>query len=111
MYAELLRSADVVVSTARQEFFGIAVTEAIYAGAFPLLPNRLVYPERIPERFHDGCLHDGGDDLVVKLEWALTQPEDRRRIAADLRPVMAAFDWRAMAPRYDDRFEALGAGR
>ena len=28
-YADLLRSSDVVVSTAHQEFFGIAVTEAI----------------------------------------------------------------------------------
>ena len=38
-YAELLGAADIVVSTAAQEFFGISITEAIYAGAFPLLPG------------------------------------------------------------------------
>ena len=40
-YRQLLCAADVVVSTARHEFFGIAVVEAIYAGAFPVLPNQL----------------------------------------------------------------------
>lgn len=44
-YWELLSPIDVVVSTADHEFFGIAVCEAIWAGAVPVLPNRLSYPE------------------------------------------------------------------
>ena len=36
-YVDLLRRADVVVSTARQEFFGIAITEAVYAGSVSLV--------------------------------------------------------------------------
>ncbi|MFW6065762.1 MAG: tRNA-queuosine alpha-mannosyltransferase domain-containing protein, partial [Planctomycetota bacterium] len=44
-YRRALMSADVFVSTAGHEFFGIAAVEAISAGAFPLLPNRLSYPE------------------------------------------------------------------
>ena len=47
-YVDLLRRADIVVSTAEHEFFGIAIVEAVAACAFPVLPNRLVYPERIP---------------------------------------------------------------
>ena len=51
----MLWDSDVVVSTAIQEFFGIAVMEAAYCGARPLLPRRLVYPELYPA----ACLYDG----------------------------------------------------
>jgi hypothetical protein len=104
-YVQLLCAADIVVSTATQEFFGIAITEAVYAGAFPVLPDRLVYPERIPPEYHGACLYpDGG--LTEHLRWALDNSAERARIAAELRPVMAAFDWTRIAPEYDARFES-----
>jgi hypothetical protein len=105
-YAQLLSAADIVVSTATQEFFGIAVTEAIYAGAFPVLPNRLVYPERIPVEHHRACLYDEGR-LADHLRWSLDNPAERAPVVAELRPVMAAFDWTRIAPEYDSRFESV----
>jgi glycosyltransferase involved in cell wall biosynthesis len=100
-YRELLRSTDVVVSTARQEFFGIAITEAVYAGAFPLLPNRLVYPERIPVAHHASCLYQDAGDLVRKLSQALTDRDEAAKVAGALKPVMAECDWSRLAPVYD----------
>lgn len=100
-YRHLLRRADVVVSTAHHEFFGVAITEAVYAGAFPVLPNRLVYPERIPVEHHDVCLYDNAAGLVDRLAWAITHQAEREQAAAALRPVMARCDWSEVASRYD----------
>lgn len=44
-YWDALASADIFVSTAEHEFFGLSACEAIAAGLLPLLPNRLAYPE------------------------------------------------------------------
>ena len=100
-YRQLLRSADVVVSTAHQEFFGIAITEAVYAGAMPVLPNRLVYPERIPDEFHDRCLYDSRVGLVDRLEWTMTNRDAAAAVGAALHDTMAAYDWSLVAPGYD----------
>ena len=108
-YVDLLLSADVVVSTADQEFFGIAIVEAMYAGALPVLPARLVYPERIPAGFETRCLYADEGDLVNKLRTALSDPAASRSSAAALAPTVAEFDWPLVAPRYDAMLEALAA--
>ncbi len=50
-YAQLLASSDVAVSTALNEFFGLAMVEACYAGCSPVVPDRLAYPELYEPRF------------------------------------------------------------
>ena len=52
-YLEVLRESDWVCSTARHEFFGIGVAEALLAGCLPWLPDRLSYPELVPPE-HEG---------------------------------------------------------
>ncbi|MCP4268573.1 MAG: DUF3524 domain-containing protein [Candidatus Brocadiaceae bacterium] len=46
-YEIALLEADIFVSTADHEFFGIGVIEGIAAGAFPLVPDKLAYPETL----------------------------------------------------------------
>ncbi len=99
-YRSLLRRADIVVSAARHEFFGVAVTEAIAAGAFPVLPNRLVYPERIPIEHHGSCLYGEGG-FVEYLRWAIAHPGEIRRIADALLPAVLGCDWSVQAPLLD----------
>jgi glycosyltransferase involved in cell wall biosynthesis len=106
-YVDLLRRADIVVSTADHEFFGIAIVEAMAAGAFPVLPNRLVYPERLAEAHHGRCLYDDTPALVSGVRWAL---EDRARaseIGNDLAKTVEQYDWGEVAPAYDAALESL----
>jgi len=51
-YLGMLSRADWVLSTARHEFFGLAVAESIFAGCLPWLPERLSYPEITPTSAH-----------------------------------------------------------
>jgi glycosyltransferase involved in cell wall biosynthesis len=96
-YARLLWSADVVLSTAIHEFFGVSVVEAIYCGAQPVLPNRLSYPELLPPASHAACLYTGFDDLLAHLRAALSRPTP----APLLRDHVRRFDWSVQAPLYD----------
>jgi glycosyltransferase involved in cell wall biosynthesis len=103
-YARLLWDADVVVSTALHEFFGVAVVEAIYCGCLPLLPRRLSYPELIPAKWHASCLYDGFEDLVGRLCRVL---EERASAPPTLRQAASRFDWGNVAPVYDALLEEV----
>lgn len=107
-YEELLARAEVVVSTARHEFFGVAVLEAIAAGALPVLPDRLAYPELVPAA--TPYLYDGPAGLVARLRWALTDHAGRSEAAATARAFAARFAWPEVAARYDELFVDVVAG-
>jgi glycosyltransferase involved in cell wall biosynthesis len=100
-YVAALHRADVVVSTALQEFFGVSVVEAMFAGAMPLLPDRLVYPERVPEPHRERCLYRGRAGLRRSLEWVIGDPGEARRIGGRLAGTAARFDWSALIDDYD----------
>ncbi|MFQ5720403.1 MAG: DUF3524 domain-containing protein [Acidobacteriota bacterium] len=103
-YARLLGEAELVVSTARHENFGISVVEAIACGAWPLLPDRLSYPEIVPARWHEACLYADMDDLVNRLGALLADGPPRSR--APLAAAMQRYDWTALIATYDDLLES-----
>ncbi len=98
-YRDWLLRADVVVSTAIQEFFGIAIIEAVYCGAVPVLPNRLAYPELMPPEFHNTLLYDGDQDLVPQLLAVLSRFDTLNR--SMLQRWAADYDWQRVIHRYD----------
>ncbi len=106
-YARLLWEADLVVSTANQDFFGISVVEAIYCGCWPVLPARLNYPALVPPALHPRTIYRGRAGLTNCLRAHLT---DLQPAPPALREHVAGFDWRALAPQYDAAFEAVVAG-
>ena len=100
-YARLLWQADITVSTAYHEFFGISILETIYAYTFPILPNRLSYPELLPHSHHAHCLYGDQEDLVDRLRYALTHVDEIRMLAHELATAVAMYDWSRLAPQYD----------
>ena len=100
-YRSLLLDASVVVSTAKHEFFGIGAVEAMAAGAVPIFPGRLSYPELVPTRVHDDTLYSTDNDLDHLLGAALTDSELRKRIRSIVTPSMDRFSWSSLAPSYD----------
>lgn len=80
-YWSVLESADVLLSTASHEFFGLSVAEGISVGAWPLLPHRLAYPELI-----------GVEDSNDRADLFLYQ-SSAKHLAAKIRKLDRDRDW------------------
>jgi len=110
-YFEWLQAGALVVSTAIQENFGISIVEAARFGCLPLVPNRLVYPEIIPDKLHHMCLYDTYDELVTKLSHLLMHPLDYAAVCRQLADEMATYDWQHRIAAFDQLLESLAAVR
>jgi glycosyltransferase involved in cell wall biosynthesis len=118
-YHEILRAADLVVSTARHEFFGLAVVEAVLAGARPLLPDRLAYPELLaaagcrPERARQLLWTGGPDELAGRIEAVARELGDpasgaqAQRERDELRAGFRVFGWDRRLPALDGGLERV----
>lgn len=99
---ELASRADIAVSTAHHEFFGIAMLEATHFGAYPLVPDRLAYPEifAAEHRYADHRLVARLTDLCRRFVAGESLRADRRETT---RPFWTA----SLLPRYQARLFAL----
>jgi len=106
-YLNVLAGCDLVVSSAIQENFGIAVVEAILLGCQPLLPYRLSYPGLIPPNLHDMCLYRRDADLYGRLEaWLDGRASMSHQQHADLiAHADAEFGAPSVVPRIDTALE------
>lgn len=99
-YIELCNRAEVVVSTSWQEFFGVAVVEAMAAGAMPVLPDRLSYPELVPSAVHTEVLYGPGG-FESALTRAIADAALRREVVDVTAGAMQRYAWSAVAPQLD----------
>jgi glycosyltransferase involved in cell wall biosynthesis len=100
-YINWLKQGSIVISTAIQENFGMSVIEAMIMGCIPLLPNRLSYPEILPEGFHEQFLYKNKYDLIEKLAQIISDvtayEETSKKLAREMRP----FLWEHVIDSYD----------
>ena len=106
-YIRWLQRGSIVISTARQENFGIAVVEAIRFGCVPLLPARLAYPEIIPQQFHSAVLYRNTDELVQMLTRLIIHHAGYQKLRGQLSAHMGKFAWQNLIGRYDEELERL----
>ena len=101
-YARLLASSDIAVSTARNEFFGLAMIEACYAGCVPLVPDRLAYPELYPAE----ARYRSGQELAERLRTLVLE----RPPAGTARTLAERFTFDVLSPLYAEVFERVAKG-
>lgn len=101
-YAALLASADVAVSTAENEFFGLSMIEAAYAGCYPIVPDRLAYPGLYPERMRYGSI----EDLASRLRSLIAE----RPAPGQGRALAEPYTIGRLAPAYAAVLDGLAAG-
>jgi len=112
-YQAVMGQADVIVSTANHEFFGIGVLEAVSAGAYPVVPKRLAYPEILglgktetaEQFFYDGTVEDLAKTLQNLAHRIQTETLWPNRLSAKL--LTDRFRWRNLAKTYDESFEQM----
>ncbi|MBA4370566.1 MAG: DUF3524 domain-containing protein [Coriobacteriaceae bacterium] len=102
-YARLLASSDTAVSTAINEFFGLAMMEAAYAGCYPLVPDRLAYPEIYPaeHRYEDAAA------LVARLRSLVLE----RPAPGAARVLAETYTFDALMPEWRDALERVASTR
>jgi glycosyltransferase involved in cell wall biosynthesis len=98
--AHLLR-CDVVLSTALQEFQGLAVMEACALGCLPCVPDRLAYRDWVPENLRAPSVAEDaqrdGEALAVQL---LRIAADRGRGFDSLCGALAPLAWSSRVERW-----------
>jgi glycosyltransferase involved in cell wall biosynthesis len=112
-YVRALCEADVIVSTSNHEFFGIGILEGLAAGAYPLVPERLSYPEilglgrieRVEQFFYGGTV----GDLTAKLSRLAGRVDEGTLWPATVAPGILTdhLKWNNLAEVYDEAFEQL----
>lgn len=109
VYLGWLGRGDIVLSTAEQENFGMAIVEAIRMGCRPLLPRRLSYPEIVPETFHAACLYDDPRDLVGRFSDLLSGKYPAVDYGA-LAKSMERYAWPRVIGDFDGALDVISRG-
>jgi glycosyltransferase involved in cell wall biosynthesis len=106
-YDQLLERADIVVSCANQEYFGISVAEAVQAGCYPVLPREQVYPSMYGSRCKGRHFYENEDELVALLTDLLTG--DSCGHVCSLDRDVDEFCWDRLVHNFDDLVDRIVA--
>ncbi|MFD2166191.1 DUF3524 domain-containing protein [Thalassotalea euphylliae] len=110
-YYQLLRTSDVVLSTAEHDFQGLSILEAVYRGCTPLVPNKLAYPEILGQQFCYGQDSMELDKLAVLAVEKLAVYASRKQAGNSLpKANVERFTWPNLIGDYQSIFNEVVNG-
>ena len=98
-YATWLWKADIIPVTTKQEFFGGSIMEAIYCNVYPILPNRLTYPELFDNIKNKEYFYKNNKELKIKLKKILIN--FNKLNLKSLSNYALNYDWSIISNKYD----------
>lgn len=104
-YLKLLNQSNILLITSFQDFFGISIVEAIAHGCYPILPNRLSYPEHISEDMHDQSLYDNSASMMNLLQEVISKKLFLNTM--EWEKYIQKYRWQKLLNEYEKIFEAL----
>ena len=107
-YQRLLQQSHVVLTTALHEFQGLAVLEAVASGCVPVVPDRLCYPEFIP----DTCRYPSFSDDAGRESVAIAEHLQRLCVRYyqgefPVAPAVHDLSWSCLLPAYRAEIDGL----
>jgi len=102
-YFKTLNQSDILPVTSIHDFFGISTVKAMGYNVFPLLPNRLAYPEHIPPKLKTKCIYESDEDLYLKLKKYLENgiPDN----FSEIQNHIFKYEMSSVIKNYDELFE------
>ncbi len=101
-YKNLLGLSDILPVTSIQDFFGGSIVEAMASNCYPILPNRLAYPEHIPSHLWKEHLYDNPNQFYNLLKDSIYNIDKIR--STNISEFVDRYDWSILAPHYDKVF-------
>ena len=104
-YYKILSSSNILPVTSIHDFFGVSTVEAISQGLSPLLPNRLAYPEHIPNYLFKNYLYNSEEELYSKLKNMILNYKNLNSI--ELQNYIQKYEIKTVIKKYDKYFEEI----
>ena len=105
-YISKIRQSNILPVTSNQDFFGISIMEAICAGNYPVLPERLTYPELFDIENNHDIFYKNDKEFERKLIQVI-ENINNFNIAKLQQELLDKFDWNRMSFEYDKLFKSI----
>jgi glycosyltransferase involved in cell wall biosynthesis len=109
-YLDLIKKSNILPVTSFQDFFGISIVEAVSYGNYPILPDRLSYPELFDYNNNSDLFYKDETELKNKLINVINNIENIKDKLNNLSGYMfEKYSWTTMSKKYDLDFIELAS--